>query len=70
VPIPSGAKSLDEKPSRPRDSSRLVCWSNDYVMCGQRFEGVFENRTRQVGAVAVEGDNASLMTFVKWRTLK
>ena len=38
-------------------------WSNDYVMCGQRFERVFENRTRQVWAVAVEGNDASLMTF-------
>src|SRR2546423_6251092 len=41
----------------------VVCWSNDYVMCGQRFERVFENRTRQVWAVAVEGNGASLMTF-------
>src|ERR1700688_1819098 len=35
--------------------------SNNYVMCGQRFERVFENRTRQVWAVAVEGNHASLM---------
>src|SRR5438094_7941765 len=41
----------------------VVCWSNDYVMCGQRFERVFENRTRQVWAAAVEGNGASLMTF-------
>src|ERR1700719_375489 len=39
----------------------VVRWSNDYVMCGQRFERVFQNRTRQVWAVAVEGNNASLM---------
>jgi hypothetical protein len=32
-------------------------------MCGQRFERVFENRTRQVWAVAVEGNDASLMVF-------
>src|SRR6202047_3535249 len=41
----------------------VVGWSNDYVMCGQRFERVFENRTRQVWAVAVEGNGASLMVF-------
>src|ERR1700736_1609571 len=41
----------------------VVRWSNDYVMCGQRFERVFENRTRQVWAVAVEGNGASLTTF-------
>ena len=34
--------------------------SHDHVMCGQRFERVFENRTRQVWAVAVEGNDASL----------
>src|SRR5271168_5068411 len=50
----------------------VVRWSNDYVMCGQRFECVFENRTRQVWAVAVEGNNASLrcvrsMTFCEVR---
>ena len=38
-------------------------WSNDYVMYGQRFKCVFENRTRQVWAVAVESDGASLMFF-------
>src|SRR6266849_6400874 len=41
----------------------VVCWSNDHVMCGQCFERVFENRTRQVWAVAVEGNGASLMVF-------
>ena len=41
----------------------VVCWSNNYVMRGQRFECVFEDRTRQVWAVAVEGNNASLMRF-------
>jgi hypothetical protein len=30
-------------------------------MRGQRFECIFENGTRQVWAVAVEGDRASLM---------
>src|SRR2546425_3409499 len=39
----------------------VVCWPNDYVVCGQRFERLFENRTRQVWAVAVEGNYASLM---------
>ncbi len=43
----------------------VVRWSDDYVMCGQRFERVFENRTRQVWAVAVEGNHASLMTFLR-----
>ncbi len=41
----------------------VVRWSHDHVMCGQRFERVFENRTRQVWAVAVEGNDASLMIF-------
>jgi len=41
----------------------VVRWSDDYVMCGQRFERVFENRTWQVWAVAVEGNDASLMTL-------
>src|SRR5882757_6301927 len=45
----------------------VVCWSNHDVMCGQRFERVFENRTRQVWAVAVEGNDASLMTFCEVR---
>src|SRR4029077_13379166 len=49
----------------------VVRWSNDYVMYGQRFERVFENRTRQVWAVAVEGDHASLMVFaVIWREVR
>jgi hypothetical protein len=30
-------------------------------MCGQGFERVFENRTREVRAVTVEGNGASLM---------
>jgi len=41
----------------------VMGWSNDYVMCGQRFECTFKNRTRQVWAIAVEGNNASLATF-------
>jgi hypothetical protein len=32
-------------------------------MCPQRFERVFENRTRQVWAVAVEGNNPLLVAF-------
>jgi hypothetical protein len=36
-------------------------------MCGQRFERVFENRTRQVWAVTVEGNDESLMTFCEVR---
>ena len=45
----------------------VVRWSNDYVMCGQRFECLFENRTRQMWAVAVEGNDAPLMIFCKVR---
>ena len=45
----------------------VVRWTHDHVMCGQRFERAFENRTRQVWAVAVESNNASLMTFCKVR---
>src|SRR4029077_10877827 len=45
----------------------VVRWSNDYVMGDQRFERAFENRTRQVWAVAVEGNNASWMTFCEVR---
>src|SRR5207253_4286868 len=45
----------------------VVRRSHDHVMCGQRFERVFENRTRQVWAVAVEGNGASLMTFCEVR---
>src|ERR1700751_1086867 len=41
----------------------VVVWPHDHVMCGQGFESIFENRTRQVWAVAVEGNGASLMTF-------
>src|SRR2546423_7218737 len=41
----------------------IVCWSHDHVMCSQRFKRVFENRTRQVWAVAVEGNDASLMVL-------
>ena len=37
----------------------VVRRSNDYVMCGQGFERVFQNRTRQVWAVAIEGNRAS-----------
>ena len=35
----------------------------DDVLHGQRFERVFENRTWQVWAVAVESNDASLLTF-------
>src|SRR5437899_12551039 len=45
----------------------VVRWSNDHVMCGQSFERVFENKTRQVWAVAVEGNGASLMTLCEVR---
>src|SRR5581483_4846908 len=41
----------------------VVRWSHDYVMCNQGFERGFENRTRQVWAVAIEGNHASLMTL-------
>src|SRR5437763_17101747 len=39
----------------------VVRWSHDHVMRGQRFERAFENRTRQVRAVAVECNDAGLM---------
>src|ERR1700694_253616 len=39
----------------------VVRWSHDHVMCDQGFERFFKNRTRQVWAVAVEGNGASLM---------
>src|SRR6476661_3257850 len=45
----------------------VVGWSNHYVKRGQRFERIFENRTRQVWAVTVEGDGASLMTLCEVR---
>src|ERR1700738_5235567 len=45
----------------------VVRWSNDYIICGQRFERVFDNGTRQVWAVAVEGNGTSLMTFCEVR---
>src|ERR1700742_954999 len=41
----------------------VVRWSHDHVMFGQRDERVFENCTRQMWAVAVEGNDASLTTF-------
>src|SRR5450631_1139569 len=41
----------------------VVCWSHDQVMRDQPFESVFENRRRQVWAITVEGNGASLMTF-------
>ncbi len=45
----------------------IVCWSNDNVMCGQRFERVFENSTWQMRAIAVEGNRASFMRFCEVR---
>src|SRR5882724_350332 len=45
----------------------VVGWSNNHVMYGQRFERVFENRTRKMRAIAVEGNGASLMTFCEVR---
>jgi hypothetical protein len=41
----------------------ITRWSNNYVVRGQHFECIFENRTRQVWTVAVEGNGASLMLF-------
>src|ERR1700682_4497114 len=41
----------------------IVRWSHDHVMRGQHLECVFEHGTRQVWAVAVEGNGASLMIF-------
>src|SRR5260370_19342494 len=63
----AGAQSVAREKRRMRSLgpyeivASVVCWSHDYVMCGQRFERVFENRTRQVWAVAVERNGASLM---------
>src|ERR1700733_6892182 len=45
----------------------VVGWSHDQVMFGQHCERVFENRTWQVWAVTVEGNDASLMTFCEVR---
>src|SRR5262249_61079150 len=45
----------------------IVRRADDYVMCGERFERVFKNRTRKAWAVAVEGNRASLMIFPKVR---
>src|ERR1700746_2083541 len=39
----------------------VMCRSHDHVMRGQRVERIFENRTRQVRAVGVEGNHASSM---------
>ena len=36
-------------------------WSHDHGMCSQTFERLFENRRRQVRAVAVERNDAALM---------
>jgi hypothetical protein len=36
-------------------------------MFGQCFESIFEDRTRQVWAIAVEGNDAALMTFGEMR---
>src|SRR5579872_3771755 len=61
----AGAHSVAREKSRMRSLcpdeivASVVRWSNDYVMRGQRFERVFENRTREVWAVAVEGNDAS-----------
>src|SRR5205807_4042019 len=50
----------------------VVRWSHDHVLCGQRFERIFENRTRQVWTVAVEGNNASLIGVAAmiWREVR
>src|SRR6202035_1950837 len=69
----AGAHSVAREKRRMRSLcpdeivASVVRRSNDHVMCGQRFERVFENRTWQVWAVAVEGNNASLMTLCKVR---
>src|SRR5207248_9408386 len=39
----------------------VVRWSHDHGMCSQTFERLFENRRRQVRAVAVERNDAALM---------
>src|SRR5215469_848693 len=39
----------------------VVGWSYDQVMSGQCFERVLENRTGQVWAIAVEGNDATLV---------
>src|SRR5262249_172650 len=45
----------------------VVRWSDNHVMCDQRFERVLENRTRQVRAVAVESNSPSLMVSCEMR---
>src|SRR5713101_1005927 len=45
----------------------VVRWSHDHVMFSQRCERIFENRTGEVWAVAVEGNGASLMSFCEVR---
>jgi len=45
----------------------VVRWSHDHIVSGQPFERVLKNRTRQVWAVAVESDNASLITLCEMR---
>jgi hypothetical protein len=40
-----------------------VGWSDDYIVYGQPLERVFENRTRQMWTIAVEGNRALLKTF-------
>src|ERR1700757_5078795 len=41
----------------------IVRWPNDHVVCGQHLERFFEHRTRQVWAVAVESNGASVMVL-------
>jgi len=45
----------------------IVCRPDDHVMCRERFERVLQNRTWQMWAVAVEGNNASLVTLCEVR---
>ena len=45
----------------------IVRWSNDHVVYGQTFKRIFENRVWEVWAVAVEGDDAPLMTCCEVR---
>ena len=46
----------------------VVRWSHDYVMCSQRFEGIFEYGAWQMWAVAVEGNGAPV--FIAGEVLK
>src|SRR5207244_13190468 len=69
----AGAQSVTFEQRRMRSLcpyeivASVVCRPDNHVMCAQSFERVFENRTWQVRAVAVEGNNAALVTCCELR---